>query len=43
LFSKAIPAHEIAGRMVKPRSKFAVLDHVLPPESETSLPKRKTG
>ena len=43
LFSKAIPAQQIAGRMVKPRSKFAVLDHVLPPRSETSLPQRKAG
>lgn len=43
LFSKAIPAREIAGRMVKPRSKFAVLDHVLPSRSETGLRKRKLG
>lgn len=43
LFSKAIPARDIAGRMVKPRSKFAVLDHVMPIRSGTSLPKRKIG
>jgi diguanylate cyclase (GGDEF)-like protein/PAS domain S-box-containing protein len=44
LFSKAVPAHEVAGRMVQPRSKFAGLDHIIrAPESETSLPKRKIG
>jgi len=43
LFSKAIPAREITGRMEKPRSKFAVLDHVMPPKTETVLAKRKTG
>ena len=44
LFSKAIPAHEIAGRIVKARSKFAGFDHIIRPAgSAAGLPKRKIG
>ena len=43
LFSKAITAEEIAGRVVKPWSKFSGFDHVLPPRSEAGLSSRTTG
>ena len=44
LFSKAIPAHEIDGRIVRPPSKYPSLDHIIrPSNAEDSLQERKIG
>jgi len=44
LFSKAIPAHEIEGRIVRPPSKYPSLDHIIrPSNAEDSLQERKIG
>ena len=43
LFSKAIPASEIEGRVVQSRSKQAVLDDILTKKAELNYAKRKIG
>jgi len=43
LFSKAIPASEIEGRVVQSRSKQAVLDDILTKKTELNYAKRKIG
>jgi len=42
-FSKAIPASSIEGRVVKRRSKFAGLEHILNPDARVKPAERKTG
>jgi len=43
LFSKAIPASEIVGRVVQSRSKTAVLDDILTKKTKLNYAKRKIG
>ncbi|MEH6827702.1 hypothetical protein, partial [Parasphingorhabdus sp.] len=43
LFSKAMPASEIAGRVLKSRSKIVGLDHILEPKTEADYANRKIG